>query len=192
MKFGNLRGSRPMAPAQRGVVLVVALIMLVAMTLAGIALVRSMDTANLIAGNFGFRQGAVQASDAGVEAALAALPNIVATSLDTNIANRYYATMQALDARGVPAGVDFDSAYSTAVGAYTANYVIERLCTGALPVTNIQGSCISDPPASGGGGGSNKAGSAQFTSSTLVYYRVTIRVTGPRATVVFVQAILGQ
>lgn len=191
MKSANPYNTRPTAPDQGGVVLVVALIMLVAMTLAGIALVRSMDTANLIAGNFGFRQGAVQASDAGVEAALAALPNLVSTSLDTNIANRYYATMQTLDARGVPSGVNFDSAYSTMAGGYTANYVIERLCTGALPVTNIQANCVSDPPASGGSG-TNKAGGVQFTSSTMVYYRVTVRVTGPRDTVAFVQAILGQ
>lgn len=191
MKFRIARGSRATAQGQRGVILLVALIMLVAMTLAGIALVRSMDTANLIAGNFGFRQGAVQASDAGVEAALAALPNIAATSLDTNIANKYYATMQALDSKGVPVGVDFNNAYSATVGDYTSQYVIERLCTGTLPVTDIQANCVADPSASGLGG-TNKAGGIQFTSSTMVYYRVTIRVIGPRNTTTFVQAILGQ
>jgi hypothetical protein len=54
---------------QRGSALFIALISLVTMTLAGIALVRSVDTINLISGNFSFRQAALHASDLGVEAA---------------------------------------------------------------------------------------------------------------------------
>lgn len=188
MKLRNLSTARTTTLKQRGVVLIVAIIILVAMTLAGIALIRSTDTANLIAGNFGFRQGAVQASDVGVEAAWVALPGIISTSLDTNITNKYYATMQSLDAKGVPVGIDFDSAYSVTAGDYTVNYVIERLCTGTLPVTNTQANCIADLPT--GGKGSNKSGSIIFASGARVYYRVTTRVTGPRNTVTFVQAIL--
>jgi Tfp pilus assembly protein PilX len=43
----------------RGAVLFIALIVLVAMTLAGIAIMRSVDTATLIAGNLAFKQGTV-------------------------------------------------------------------------------------------------------------------------------------
>jgi Tfp pilus assembly protein PilX len=50
-------------------VLFIALIVLVAMTLAGIAIMRSVDTATLIAGNLAFKQGTVQSSDNGVEQA---------------------------------------------------------------------------------------------------------------------------
>jgi Tfp pilus assembly protein PilX len=48
----------PVKPAssQRGVVLLVALIILVALTLAGVALIRSVDTANIIAGNLSFHR----------------------------------------------------------------------------------------------------------------------------------------
>ena len=60
---------RSARPAQSGMVLIVTLIVLAAMTLAGIALVRSVDTAVMIAGNLAFRQGATIAGDAGVEAA---------------------------------------------------------------------------------------------------------------------------
>ena len=55
---------------QQGVVLVIALIILVAMTLAGIALVRSVDTTNIIAGNIAFQQAAVHSGEAGAEAAI--------------------------------------------------------------------------------------------------------------------------
>jgi Tfp pilus assembly protein PilX len=52
--------------AQQGVVLFIALIVLVAMSLAGIALMRSVDTNVLIAGNLAFRQGATMAGDWGI------------------------------------------------------------------------------------------------------------------------------
>ena len=56
---------------QQGVALVMALIVLVAMTLAGLAMMRSVDTSSLIAGNLAFKQSAAISADAGVEAAIA-------------------------------------------------------------------------------------------------------------------------
>jgi type IV pilus assembly protein PilX len=58
---------------QRGVVLILTLIVLVAMTLAAIALVRSVDTGNVVAGNMAFKQGVTHSGDAGTEAAIAFL-----------------------------------------------------------------------------------------------------------------------
>jgi type IV pilus assembly protein PilX len=55
---------------QQGVVLLVALIVLVALTLAGVALVRSVDTANLVAGNLSFHQSAIQAGERSTELAV--------------------------------------------------------------------------------------------------------------------------
>ena len=55
---------------QGGVVLVVALIILVALMLGGIALVRSVGTTNIIAGNLAFQQAATQSGEAGTEAAI--------------------------------------------------------------------------------------------------------------------------
>jgi type IV pilus assembly protein PilX len=60
---------------QQGVVLMVALIVLVAMTLAGIALMRSVDTTTLIAGNLGFQQSAMRSGDIGTESAITWLQN---------------------------------------------------------------------------------------------------------------------
>ena len=65
-KTARMRAARS---AQRGVVLFIALIVLVAMTLAGLAMMRSVDTNNLIAGNLAFKNAAVSAGDAAVEAA---------------------------------------------------------------------------------------------------------------------------
>ena len=53
--------------AQHGVILFIALIVLVAMSLAGVALMRSVDTNVMIAGNLAFRQGATLAGDRAFE-----------------------------------------------------------------------------------------------------------------------------
>src|ERR1700675_4463262 len=52
---------------QRGTILIIALIVLVAMTLAGIATMRSVDTATIMAGNIGLRQASVNAADQGIQ-----------------------------------------------------------------------------------------------------------------------------
>ena len=52
---------RPPAPrrAQSGVVLFIALIVMVALSIAGIALLRSVDTSVSVTANLGFRQASI-------------------------------------------------------------------------------------------------------------------------------------
>lgn len=64
---------------QTGVVLLIALIMLAALSMAGIVLFRQVTTGVIIAGNLAFKTAAVAASDRGVEAARNFL---VTTALD--------------------------------------------------------------------------------------------------------------
>lgn len=59
----------PSAQRQLGLSLLVALIALAAMSMAGVALIRSIDTNSLIAGNLAFRQNSTTSADTGVEAA---------------------------------------------------------------------------------------------------------------------------
>ncbi len=178
---------QPMMSTCRGMTLFIALIALITMTLAVIALIRSVDTANTIAGNMAFRQAAREAADTGVEAAYSAIPNILSTSEEANIPNEYFATIQPVDANGVPTTITWSTVPATNQSGYEVQYVIERLCNGPLPVTDIQTQCLSDP---NGPNGSNKAGAIVFSSSNRIYYRVTVRVTGPRNTLSMTQAIL--
>ena len=64
---------------ERGVVLFVALIVLIIMTLAGLALLRQMTTGVSIAGNIAFKENATSVADRGAEVALQylALPTTV-------------------------------------------------------------------------------------------------------------------
>jgi len=57
------------ARRQRGVVLFIALIVLVAMTLAGIAMFRQIGAGVIIAGNTAFKENATSVGDLGIEGA---------------------------------------------------------------------------------------------------------------------------
>ena len=219
MKTNAARCLQHTRPAgQQGVVLFLALIVLVAMTLAGIAMVRSVDTSNLIAGNMAFQQGAIQEADLGIEAAMAKLPGI--TNRAANIAPYYYAVMQtratspALGVNAAPSYINSmtrSDAKSTAdVHATTDGFnalgnrvriVIERMCNTFDPGTGVQTIPVTDTEV--------KANCLTVDFNALdtssmdhlkiklnpvltgnVYYRVTTRVDGPKNTVSMTQAVL--
>lgn len=191
---------------QRGASLFIALIALVSMTLAGIAMVRSVDTTNVIAGNLAFRQSALHTTDVGVEAAVNALAGITGSALESNWPSgcavgecNYYPTgqvtdtIQATDTKGVPTMINWSLVPITATinGGYTVKYVIDRLCKGPAPVTDIIGKCYAASSTTTGGG-TKKAGGVVFTSSQKVYYRVTVQVSGPRNTISYAQVLLSR
>src|SRR5438270_9020178 len=60
-------------PSQHGIVLIIALIVMVALSFAGVALVRSVETTTAVVGNLAFRQAAVSPANLAVEEAAAAL-----------------------------------------------------------------------------------------------------------------------
>ncbi len=216
------RSSRCAAPRacharhERGVVLFIALLVMVALSLAGIALLRSADTATIVAGNLAFKQSAAAAADRSIEQAVEALFNpktdatpsspVIADKTTNDLAQNYYACVQ--DAAGgacippgnpipeVPtaltstttlsaAGLRTDLVPPDAAGNNTY-YVIERMC--ASPGAAFGNNCNLSSAALGADAGTqhyealSRAGDA--------YYRVTVRVEGPRNTVAYAQAIL--
>ncbi|MEF8719395.1 MAG: PilW family protein [Candidatus Accumulibacter necessarius] len=80
----------PARRAQSGVALIMVLIMLTAMAIAGVALVRVVDSANVISGNFAFRQSTLNIADLGVEAAAADLVAIPAAATEVRVASRLH------------------------------------------------------------------------------------------------------
>jgi type IV pilus assembly protein PilX len=211
---------------QHGVVLFIALIVLVAMSLAGVALLRSVDTNVLIAGNLAFRQGATMAGDWGVEDARKLLTrnakdpvtqapltilntDTPALAQEAGIPNppwpnsSYYATwQQSLDLTGNTSSTadDFDWATGRNMGTDAAgnqvSYVIHRLCEKGLPVGDSTNNCVKSSSTSGGTASDDGTkgvvayGSAALPGTSTVYYRVTVRIVGPRNTVSYVQAVL--
>lgn len=204
---------------QRGVSLLVALVALVVMTVAGFALLRSVDTGNVIAGNMAFREVTVHAADLGIEAAATYLHSTVNPSPDANLPSgcsvatananatdlgncRYTARMQGEYSNGVPR-VDWtveDNIPKTTSNGVSYQYVVERMCnpdtsvdvtlTQAAKNETAKSRCATEVVE---GGGSNKPsgyGSKPVSKIVAVKYRVTVRVTGPRNTISTIQAVL--
>jgi len=204
----HARTSRAMPRRQEGIVLIIALIVLVAMTLAGIGMVRSIDTGTLVAGNIGFRQTAVATADSGVEAARTWLLANRNTLDSDQPAAGYYSTRQDnLDITGNMTvggtdGVNWGgSDPSQPTTAFTAGaldatgapvyYLINRLCS--IPGSiNAPGQSCAYTQASGIGSTQQAADYSSYglNVKNLVYYRITARVNGPKNTVSYVQAVV--
>ena len=196
------RMRRPAASpsAQRGVVVFIALIVLVAMTLAGLAVMRSSGTAILTAGNLAFKQNTVISGDAGIEQAITNYLRTVGPSTLENDSptSGYYATW--LVAGAPPKEFDpitwtgwSDPAKRAAAGVdvagNTVTYVIHRMCLNTGPVD--QDNCV---VLQGDLAGSSKGGAAYgekaIKAATRPWYRITARIVGPKNTVSYVQSMV--
>jgi type IV pilus assembly protein PilX len=170
---------------QHGVVLFFALIALVVMSLAAVALIRSVDTNSMIAGNLSFKQSTMLSADRGVETAMswiAANPGSLAAN---SAANGYYATSNA-DARAlVDANGKFDVLDSF---GNSISYVVQRMCRATgFPPADAENFCLYgqliDPP---------KPTESLWPPPLIVknpslVYRITAKVVGPRHTVSYIQ-----
>ncbi len=201
----------------RGAGLIIALVVLAAMSLASLALVRTVGTGLLVAGNLAFRQAAVLAADAGSEAAIAWLsPRAASAELFQDQPEAgYYASLPAgLDLTGsrgtqAAAGIDWDSdgcagrngivclkaasPLPTDPAGNTVRYVIHRVCRAAGSPQAAANSCLQYLSASGGTGsrGQLSYGAAtRFQPTDAMAYRITIQVRGPRNTTAFVQTLV--
>ncbi|UCH49938.1 MAG: hypothetical protein JSU95_09375 [Betaproteobacteria bacterium] len=181
---------RNLRKAQQGVVLFIALIVLVAMSMAGIAVMRSVDTNVLIAGNLAFRNAALSAADAGIEAGRDWVAAQSGGALINDSVPGYFANWQ--DAFNP---TNFDWAANGAFVGTDPNgnvirYVVHRMC--AESAKTVDGTdCFKVASATSGstkGGGSY--GQTPLSGSAQPYYRITARVEGPRNTVSYVQAFV--
>lgn len=172
---------------QQGVVLFFALIALVIMSLAAVALIRSVDTNSMIAGNLSFKQSTMLSADRGIETAVLWIDGNLALLNANSTTNGYYATSDAdaktlVDNNGV---VDVaDDGQGNAV-----SYIVQRMCRTAGLATAA--TCLLGPVVRTGSNtvvSADKAGATVSSGSTM--YRVTAKVVGPKNTVSYIQAFV--
>ena len=189
---------------QQGLVLFIALIVLVAMSLAGIALLRGVDTGTIVAGNLAFRQAAMHVGDIGVEAGRTFLMNTTPTSTlyNDNATAGYYAQWaEAVDLLGNKTATTSDNFdWNTAINVtsptppdgYSVRWVIHRLCrqTGdPASITCVKQSGTAASTASGTKGAA-AFGTMAIQVPTNALYRITVRVVGPRNSTSYIQAVV--
>jgi type IV pilus assembly protein PilX len=189
--------------AQRGVVLILALIVLVAMTLASVALFRTVESGILVAGNIGMQKGAVRAGETGLNTAAAWLYSQGQT--DSSVLDGTSATSAAgysplLQDPG--SGQNWSGFWDAVLSNFNpitlppdsagnqVQYVVQRMCDGTGPIGTVN--CLS-PPLSTAPGTCKTSDCPHFDWSSTVYYRITCKiVNGPsgRQTVSFIQGFV--
>lgn len=204
------RTGAPVAARQRGVVLFFALVALVAMSLAAVALIRSVDTSTVIAGNLAFKQSATRAGDGGVEAAVAWMTAIQAANSSLNVLNDpahpfnldnptagYYSSMDpTLDLFADTTWTDANSLLAGTDGSGNEiRYIIQRVCRNAnQPVETASclfagvpeikdGQHVKPPQEFCDGAGCPPVGQTPQN-------RITTRAAGPRNSVSYVQVFV--
>ena len=179
---------------QHGAVLLISLVVLVIMTLSALALIRSVNMTNLIAGNLAFRESALLSPERSTEAAMTWLAGAGTATLNAASAENGYQAVRT----DPSAAQSWDALWqdtlkgqavtdSVDVAGNTVSYVIHRLCdaAGSPQVVN----CAKPPNANAGGSQTGGGGPLPQTDSQ-VYYRITTRVAGPRSTTVYTQTIV--
>lgn len=169
--------------------LFVSLIIMVAMTLAGLAVMRIADTNVLISGNLAFRKNALHSAEAGVEIARNWIQTKTSNELQADDGGAYYSSWSDFD----PKTYDWANLSTLAVDEDAAGnrirYVVHRLCqaTGAATATP----CVT---VQSGAAASTRRGAHYgdypLSGGLQPYFRITVRVEGPRGTVSYVQSIL--
>jgi type IV pilus assembly protein PilX len=186
---------------QRGIVLIVALVILAVMTLGGLGLMRSMETATMVAGNISFQQDALLSSDVGLESAICWLEG--QTDLDTNNPTMGYTAFtipnETLPDDPVALWQYLDNVYSVYTLAHnlcisnsnvqlsnTVAFSIQRLCNAG------NGICINPSDSGSNADGENQAAGEDTLDNvnTQVFYRITVKITGAKNTTSYVQAIV--
>ncbi len=201
---------RVVKPFQRGVALVISLIMLTAMMMAGIALFRKISAGSMIAGNLTFISSAISAAEQGSETGRTWLMLQTASGLYGAAAGYFPASCYSNDthittdvncnAAGAPVfdPTTFDwTAFSTLVttndgAGNEIRYVAHRLCRMTGELDKIGQECVIAQIATGGSGGHMNVsyGTQSLASNSKPYYRITTRVRGPRNSLAYTQITL--
>lgn len=204
------------AVRQRGVVLFFTLIALVVMSLAAVALIRSVDTSTMIAGNLAFKQTATTSGDGGIEAAVNWLatqqqnmnaagqnvfldPGVTLMFNQSNAANAalgYYSSVHPIAAL-TDGTINWDGTDSASTGpadasGNTVRYIIERMCTTPNQPPSTANCLFATPVTTLGDQAVVSAdqvcqGAGCLQNSQSPQLRITARVAGPRNTYSYVQ-----
>ncbi len=187
------------ARRQGGVVLFVALIVLIVMTLAGLALLRQMGVGTSIAGNVAFKENATSVADRGTEVAREWINvNALITASDSFSPAGYHSSWTGnVD----PTSPEWDPMWASqsrllvddvAQTGNRARVIIQRLCeTAGMSANNPAQRCSDFPLANAGGSrGGGSYPSVLPGTSPQPFYRVTTRVDGPRSTVSYTQVLM--
>lgn len=180
--------------SQQGVVLFIALIVLVVMSMAGIAMNRSIETSLGVAGNLAFRKSTLQGTEKAMATAIAWLDN---NRPQLNKVDSVNSTLGYYLAPAKNKGSDnaWTNGYWT--GAFDAgtdtlgnklSYKIERMCESSTLAYADTVCLLGVPIETNNNNGNSASGGFQFSPPPPLVLRITARAVGPRNSTSVVQA----
>jgi Tfp pilus assembly protein PilX len=206
--------TRSQRTAQRGVVLFITLVVLVALALGALAMFRGSLGASMVATNVVYRQAALNLADNGVQLATAAIQAKAAAgqiNADDNV-NGYFSAIPANEPASYsdaaiwscgadavcPTATQICSSNSACINdvtkgqGLTVYYKVHRMCTVPNAAYNAANNRCALTVTTGGTspGGSLGVGATQFTGNPTLYFRITTRVDGPRNTRMVTQTVV--
>ena len=201
--FSRRARSLQLRARQGGTILIIALIVLVAMTLAGIATMRSVDTATITAGNIGLRQASVNAADQGIQAGVAWLTaNLGPTLINDNhqpgtASIGYFSSVPANDPDWYEP-LNWSEAGqlnngNPDAGGNVVFFLIHRLCPLANVDTSAPGNLCASTLSTAtliGQGSDQTRPTDSHTTLPATHYRVTAKAVGPRNSISIVQSLV--
>ena len=181
-----------MSTHERGVVLLVAAVVTLALATVGMGMLRAVTTGAAAGVNVASQQSATLAASMALERAVATLfeAGAVDSAADDVARNYFAARTGGDDARGVPRALQTLADYPEAAAVidagngYRVRHVIERSCV-AAGIASIA-TCTLSPPSVEAALGMPPAGEPP----RMPYYRVTVRVDGASGAATFVHATL--
>lgn len=213
-------GKNYIAGKQRGVALFFALVALLAISLAAVALIRSVDTSTLIAGNLAFKQAATSSGDSGIDAAMTWLQatqtannSVDVTTVTTHPFNNtggtggflnsgYYSSFTSVTdptAAQWSGTTSWTDANSTLVGTdnsgNTSRYIIQRMCSISNQLL-MAANCMFSGVAISADSQAIKTyqdvcqGAGCTSPVSSPMIRITSRTSGPRNTVSYIQTFV--
>lgn len=200
--------TRPSQPRrQRGVVLLISLVVLVVMLAGALALTRDFTASLSVAGGLAFKRDLVNQSQRVLPRVLAELRaggplDTEAKRADHLAARNYSASILDSNAQGIPLAL-LDEAQFADVGApandiavpeqaVTIRYLIDRLCSDTGPAQALgEAGCVTAPSEEAANWRSGSSSKRDILPPPPnVIYRVSVRVHGPRDTRAYFQTTL--
>ncbi|NRF66145.1 hypothetical protein HLB44_04040 [Aquincola sp. S2] len=178
--------------SQRGVTMLMVLLLMSAMLLGALAFARITEAGALVSGNVATKEASLHAAEVGRAAAYAQLVALVDKTADTG--GWYWATMQPTTATNVPSTINFDGGtpvVAGGVGRFTVTYAVDRLCNVNV-VNDSAREClvmVQPPDATSGDPQDKTYNPKDYKAKGPHQYRITVRVTDARGTQTWTQSL---
>lgn len=182
--------------SERGLTMVMVMLLMTAMLLGALAFARVTEVGALVSTNLANKDSSFHAAEVGRAEAFAQLQGLaLLNNLDNDSGGWYWATRRPTDAAtGLLAGPAFANPAQVAgnVGRFTVEYVVDRLCdVNAVTDSSVQCLALHQPPdALTGDAPDMRFPPAEYMKLGARQYRITVRVTDARATQTWTQTLV--